>query len=385
MQHWYKRGLLLFALLAIFALHWYIPFLQKKWDGLQVSKLNGSYEDTQKPNFWTYTWLNGDYQKAYDAYLRDRSDIAPLMVRLKSQVDYSLFNKISHQNIMPGINNYLFAKTDCDAYIGKNYKGYEWISEKVRKLKAIIDHYESKGKHFVVLTPPSKASVFPEHLPAFYRNYPVDSTNRTTFNALFEANDIPFIDFEYLKAEAHRRPYPVYPQAGLHWSNYGLSMAADSLRNYIGEKLNIQMIEMNWEDSIVMKTQLENSDNELMTAANFLMVPELSDLAYPQIKYISDSTTVSPKILSVGDSFYLLIYKYGIHKALFAKGSMFWYYHHELYPARMKNGKRVYAGGLDPLEHIEANDMIIITVYEQNLERFAFNFVDKTYDLLFPN
>lgn len=375
-------GLFVGMCIAIFTPHICIPFIQKHVEKLQVPKLNGSYADTPKPNFWLSHWIDGSFQKKYEAYIRDRNEAAPLYIRTKSQIDFSIFNTVFHENIVVGKNNYLYTQTDCDAFIGKNYMGKKWIEEKIRKLKSISDHFAEKNVPFLVLTPPAKSTISPENLPDFYQKYQSDSTNRNVFKDLFIQYDIPFIDFEYLIDMEDTSKYFIYPNAGLHWSKYGLTRAADSLRSYIGKNLSIQMVDMNWQDNIELKKELSNTDNELLTSANLLFYPPLETMAYPIIQYSSDSTTTKPKVLTVGDSFYYFIYLYGIQKGLFAEGSMFWYYYSEIHPERMQNGRRIPAFELDPIQNIEEADLVILMAYEENLDRFGFGFIDKVYETL---
>ena len=105
-------------------------------------------------------------------------------------------------------------------------------------------------------------------------------------------------------------------------------------------------------------------------------------MPYPKIRYIKNDSTVRPNVLSVGDSFYKLIYEFGIVDGLFDSQSTFWYYNHEVYPMRLVNGKRLTNKDLDILDEIRQRDVVMITAYEDNLERFGFGFIDTVYELL---
>ena len=177
----FKYLLFGFMLVMIFLPHIYLPWLQKKVPVLQTQRLQGAYTETKKPNFWIKKWMNGDFQKGYENYVGDRNEISPFMVRLKTQIDYNIFTKVSHENILLGSDGQFYTKSDCEANVGLDFKGKVFFKEKLQKLKFISDYYQKKGIHFLVFSPPNKPSVVNKTLPEFYRNYPKDSTNREIF------------------------------------------------------------------------------------------------------------------------------------------------------------------------------------------------------------
>jgi len=146
--------------------------------------------------------------------------------------------------------------------------------------------------------------------------------------------------------------------------------------------MEIKMVEMNWRDSVELSEAKVEFDNELIAGANFLWNPPLEPLPYPKIKYIETDSTTKPKVLSIGDSFYKLVYEFGIIEGLFHQESTFWYYNHEIFPQQLRNGKFLTNKDLNVLEEIRKREIIILTLFEDNLERFAFDFVENVYTLL---
>ena len=149
--------------------------------------------------------------------------------------------------------------------------------------------------------------------------------------------------------------------------------------------LDISMVEMLWKDSVELSSAQVEFDNELVAGANFLWNPPLNPLPYPKVRYIENDSTTRPSVLAVGDSFYKLFYEFGFVNGLFSKDSEFWYYNHEIFPTRLEEGKRLTNKDLDVLQEIRKRDVVIITVFEDNLDRFAFEFVDNVYELLKEN
>ncbi len=377
-----KNTLFILLLALIFLPMWYLPALQEQIPALQVEDVVGYFGKTKKPNFYGKRWMSGEYQQNYEAFAKTRNPIHPTAIRLKSQIDYSFYGDIMHANILRGKENFLFQKEGCEAFIGRDYKGVQWIEEKVRKLKVIKDELAKEGIPVLVLTPPLKARIYSEYLPDFYRKNKTDSTNWNMFSKILNENDIPVIDFSFLENEKNEHPHPLYPPSGQHWTNYGSAVAADTIKQHLEKMLDIEMVKLRWKDSIELSTAKAGYDNELVAGANFIWTPELAPLPYLNIRYIENDSTTKPNVLAVGDSFYKLMFDSGIVGGMFNKSSTLWYYNHEVYPIILKNGRRMTNKDMDILDEIKQRDVVIITVYEDNLDGFAFEFVENVYGLL---
>jgi hypothetical protein len=379
-----KLKYFLFAsmLALIFLPMWFLPALQEQFPVLQVERIVGYFGTTKKPNFYGKRWMSGQYQQVYEAYVKNKNVLQPTAIRLKSQMDFSLYGDIMHANILSGKNGFLFQKEGCEAYIGRDFMGEEWIRNKVEKLSFITTHFQKEGIPFLVLLPPLKARIMSEHLPGFYQKNASDQTNWAVFPNFLKEFNIPTLTFSFMEKASEQTPYPFYPPSGQHWTKYGAALAADTIKEDLAKILDIEMVEMLWKDSVELSDAKVEFDNELIAGANFIWNPPLEPLPYPNIRYIENDSTIRPNVLSVGDSFYKLILEFGIVDGLFDRQSTFWYYNHEIYPLRLENGRRLTNKDLDVLAEIRQRDVVIITVFEDNLERFDFGFVDMVYDLL---
>lgn len=361
---------------------WFVPFLQKEIPSLQVEKVVGFFGKTKQPVFYGKKWMSGEYQNAFESFVKAKNTLHPTAIRLKSQMDYSLYGDIMHANILSGKNNFLFQKEGCEAYIGKDFKGEKWIDERVEKLKSITTYFEKENIPFLVLLPPLKARFYSEHLPDFYKKNKTEKTNWNYFSQKLKKEKINSIDFSFLIKNKDAYEYPIYPPSGQHWTKYGAAICADTIKQNLENILDIEMVETLWKDSIELSEAKVEFDNELVAGANFIWNPPLAPLPYPNIRYIENDSTTRPNVLAVGDSFYKLIYEFGIVDGLYNNASTFWYYNHEVYPLRLKNGKRLTNKQLNILDEIRQRDVVILTVFEDNLERFVFGFVDEVYELL---
>ena len=361
---------------------WFVPLLQEQFPALQVKPVVGYFGETKKPTFYGKRWMSNEYQKAYGEFVKAKNPLHATSIRLKSQMDYSLYGDIMHANILSGKNGFLFQKEGCEAYIGRDFIGEEWIIEKAKKLKFIKEKLEKEGIQLLVLTPPLKARIFEEHLPDFYRKNKTEETYWHYFPRILKEHDIPVLDFSFFISNKKQYPYDLYPPSGQHWTKYGAAVVGETVKAELEKMLNISMVEMLWKDSVELSSAQVEFDNELVAGANFIWNPPLKPLPYPKVRYIETDSTTRPNILAIGDSFYKLFYEFGFVKGLFSKDSEFWYYNHEIFPTRTEKGKRVTNKDLNTLEEIRKRDVIILTVFEDNLDRFAFEFVDNVYALL---
>ena len=378
------KYILFSCLLAlIFLPMWYLPLLQEQFPSLQVEEVVGYFGKKKKPNFYGKRWMSGQYQQQYETFVKTRNVLHPTAIRLKSQIDYSFYGDIMHANILRGKGNFLFQKEGCEAYIGRDYKGVAWIEEKARKLKAIKNELAKDSIPVLVLMPPLKARIYSDYLPDFYRESKTDSTNWNVFSEIFKKHDIDVIDFSFMEKEKSEYQYPLYPPSGQHWTSYGCAIVAETIKSYLEKRLDIEMVEMQWKDSIELSAAKAGYDNELVAGANFIWTPELEPLPYPKIRYIENDSTTKPNVLAVGDSFYKVLFDSGIVDGIFNKNSTLWYYNHEVYPIILRDGRRITNKDIDIIAEIKKRDVLIITVFEDNLDRFAFEFVDNVYRLLF--
>ena len=378
----FKYGIFIFLLIGFFGAQLYIPALQRISPNLQVKELGGSMFSNKRPNFWPWAWLDGSYQEKVQQYLKNENELTPTFVRINTQLNFELFGEIPHEDMLMGKDNTLMPKSSWIAASGKDFIGAAKIEEQADQLKVIHDYLLEQGKRLLILTPPNKTTAMRDYLPEYYRDYPVQETNRAGFNKAFKTRGLNHIAFEHFVKSESEYEYPLYPQGGLHWTYYGYTLAADTIRNYIAEEFSMNIPPMSWRDSIVMKKRGRHSDIELYATANFLYEPELNELPYPKITYLRDSADLI-KVLSVGDSYYKLLYDYGIHKGLFHEDAPFWYYASTLFPPVYRNGKKLNnSGDLDVLEVLENKDLVILTVVEGNLKTFGWGWVKRAFEAI---
>lgn len=372
---------LFFCVLAIvfFLPEYYLPILEKKL-GWQAQILGGETGRKIKPIFFPKKWLSGKYQKQYTSALKDQSPVRDLLVRTRNQLEYSTLNTIGNQQVIPGKEGVLYSKSYIDAARGIDFKGEQWIQQKASKLKIIINYFKNKGIPLVVVTPPGKPRIYPQHLPQVYQNESTSPTNRGLFLKTFKELNIPLIDFTFFKAYEAKTGNPVYPQFGLHWNYLGAAIAADTISAYCSKQGDFSFPDRIGVDSIPFSTHFKPTDTELLRSANLLSQIEAQPMPYPIVQYTNLADSLKPKAIVIGDSYYQILLKEGYHEALFQSDSPFWFYFKTeafkqaaAYHGFKRDGKGI-------MDRLAAADMILLSCSETNLAKFGFGFIDLVYE-----
>ena len=66
--------------------------------------------------------------------------------------------------------------------------------------------------------------------------------------------------------------WPLYPQCGIHWSKYGMSLCADSLFDYIASIRGITLPDFGW-DSLEVSQELKDTDYDVLVTAEAKSIP----------------------------------------------------------------------------------------------------------------
>jgi len=236
-------AILLMILLALFTLH----FTQYQFHWIKLKPLEGYYIDAEKDKFSWNGWFAGTYQESQDKYLNDHFGFRSFFIRLNHQWRFSFFNKVKTQWVVVGKENYLYEENYIKAWYGDDFIGQDSIEQRMYKLKMLQDTLNQLEKRIIVVLAPGKGSFYPEYIPDNLHKER-GTTNIDVYRQYIEKWNINCIDFNrYFIDNKEKSPYPLYPQYGIHWSYYGMCLAADSMVRYVEKINNIDMPNMYWE------------------------------------------------------------------------------------------------------------------------------------------
>jgi len=359
----------LFSLL-IFIL---FPIFQQNCRYFKIKPLGGAYTKKEIEFFNLSNWFEGSFQKNIEEYENENFGFRNSLVRLNNQIDFSFFRRSHAEAVIIGKNGYCYEKQYIDAYYGNDFVGNDKITEYIKKLKQVQDSLEKKGKLFIFVFASGKATFYPEYIPEKLKT----KKKLSNYDALLEnikTLGLNYIDFNsYFLSQKEKSKYPLYPQYGIHWSNYGAVKAFDSITSYIEHKLHVNLPDIKI-SSIEQPDTLRSSDNDLVKGMNLLWQPKTFKMAYPVFTVFYDSL-VHKKLNSivVADSYWWQIYGNGLHTNTF-KMNNFWYYNKEVHPDSWVS--TVYVNQINYSKRLRKADVIIVLYTEANLHRLGDGFSD---------
>ena len=167
--------------------------------------------------------MDGSLQSDIDSYVSQELWGRDLMIKLRNQAIFSIFNVSPNGNIVIGKNKDLFE----DEYISKWEKIYPPADEAyVRKLcddlTYIRDRLAEKGKEFYIFITPTKVRYYEEDVPETYISGAAFSEmpgNYEIFKEVLSEYDLKVYDsISYIDKIKDGFPYKLYHRTGTHWS-----------------------------------------------------------------------------------------------------------------------------------------------------------------------
>lgn len=332
-----KQDAVLFVTLMVLL---FLPMLQGWLQWIPLKPLNGVTTEAERPRFSMDTYRSGDYGKQLEHYLGEHYGFREPTIRLYNQYLWSCYRKTYAQDVVAGKQGWLYYPQSVSDYYGTELLRWQPSVEAAKRNFDLEVKYmnwartilKENGVELLAFLAPEKGFLYPEYLPDGKRD-------TTTFNAReyferrFQETGFPCIEmthwFQQMKDSVD---YPLIPQTGAHWV-FPAVYAADSLFRFMGE--------LKGEKLPLIKTgelhQVSNHgmDNDLEHLLN-LVLPLPHRFGYSpraEVSIASDTTTVKPKVLFIGNSFFWGISNYVPLDEVF-EDVEFWYYFSTAYTGK---------------------------------------------------
>ena len=344
----------------------------------QIEPLRGTYREIKRPTFSWTEWFSGEYQVKMDSCTNSKFFIRSILIKIRNQIDFNLFDKVNADVVVKGKDNMLFDKLYLKSFLGQNFLGKEAIDERLFKIKAIQDTLSSLNKQLLVVLGPSKASYFPDYFPMEYDTITKSISNYDYYAQQLEIKNINHLDFNKMFLEKKdTTSHSLYSKLGTHWNNYS--------RLFVWNTIVKKLEENNgWNLAKLQETKLEmlpsrGRDNDLYHLLNIYKLRDSSQYAYRT--YMKDSTNIDkPKGLVIADSYYWGLFTEGFSKDVLGEG-MYWYYNNTIHSDNPKvKGRQVKDYDLRSIIH--EYDIIILLATAANLHDFPFGFEEDAFQAI---
>jgi len=375
--------IVLFALLGILA---FLPMAQEHLHLFDLKQLVGVMVEAKKPELTKENYVSGQYQQQMEAYARQNFGFHESIIRLYNQYLYDFYRKTYNEEIIPGRDGWFYYQQNVNDYYGTEMYRWQPTVEKacatydrearlMWKLRGVLHDYD---KEFLMFMAPEKGFLYPEHLP----KRQIDTTTinaRLYYSQKFDEYDFPYIEmtkwFQAIK-EADTVPYILIPQSGAHWS-FSSFIAADSLFRFMGslknEKLGtlkIGPLRESSEQTKIGDYDLENTLNLWRTVSH-----KGEKLLDAEVTVISDSTTVKPNVLFVGNS-YLFRMNYFVPFEDMFSYTDYWFYNSTAYYGEHYALKRS-VWEIDFLQRLMDADYIVWFTTGNQMYKVSYGFVER--------
>lgn len=348
-----------------------LPAIQGLFAPVRIKPLQGAIEEPHTPALGLKAWWDAEFQLHAEAWLNHHVGFRPLWIRTNNQINYSFFNKAGARGVVVGKQRYLFEENYIKAYYGSDFIGKDSIGRRMDRLEFISETLQRQGKLLLLVFAAGKGSYYSEYIPED-RVQERGTTNHQIYLQEAQRRGIPVLDFHtYFLEQKNTSAYPLYPQYGIHWSEYGMALAGDSLIRRIEQQCGWRLPRISW-DWVEWK-QPRGTDCDIAGGMNLLWNMKSFPMAYPELKFESDKGKQRPAVLVISDSFYWGLFNFGISRS-FNPGH-FWFYNHEVYPKQLGVERTVKQ--LKLLEEIARHDVVVIMATEATLPKLGWGFIES--------
>ena len=196
--------------------------------------LSGVTVAAEKPRFSWDGVLHGSYQASYARMIGTRIPLYADAVRLRNQVEFSLFRVSAIPALAVGPGPTLFELAYAQEYCSRDIAAWRPVAERwAARIREMQDFEERRGRVFLYVLTPSKVAQYPGIIPAGY-TCPAPAADRTglvpTWLAMLKADGVHVADTTAVITAAHGAyPFTMYPRGGSHWNEVGEALSQQAV------------------------------------------------------------------------------------------------------------------------------------------------------------
>lgn len=332
MQRRSKVDLGNFISITIFIVLLYLPVFQGTFNIIPIKQINETRQKANKPNSYSLLKLftKSRYSKEYEMYFNDNFGFRDLYIRIKNQMDYSLFNESSQAYL----GEYPWLE-DIDVIESQQVALDNMSNGQMDKIiKRMLDFSEILNKNgitLIIMPIPIKNTIYPE----YFRNGRIIRPKPNGFirfqNKMLSNSKFKIINVYKLFMQ-NKFDYPLYYKTDLHWNEIGAFLVSKEMVNEIAKLSGSNVV---WKDSLeIYRKKFTGTTGEAMGLFNsisekapFQRKPQkacggvdfpsmtVANVEAPFSMYYEHNSKCSKPLLSqtvlIGNSFMLYFYNNG--------------------------------------------------------------------------
>lgn len=302
----------IFILIIIILLS--LPVVQMAFDFPKVVRVDENRKLKEKPSF---TLQNSDiYPKDLTVWFNDNFGFRDLLIKIKTQIDYSLFN--SSSKVYIGKEGWLFYRSviDVEQPLVEKYLSLN-SDEVVMGVERLTRKLENRKVQLILTIAPMKNIFYDSMLPSDLSVPSIDRQINLLEKRLKKIPNLIYIDsIEILKNAMKQRP--VFHKTDFHWNDPAAFEVSQGIINrlskiekksppLLNQKLQIETVELSGGEAMYMPIFFPPKEKALMVKRNW---DETNNILLPNIKpFIGIVGIKKPNgnelgaMVAIGDSF----------------------------------------------------------------------------------
>jgi hypothetical protein len=230
-----KKNIIKISFISLFVGMIFLPLFQNETHAIKYAPLNENRNRIQRPtgNIFARIYREGpDMSKEYEKFINDNYGMRDFFIKLKNQIDYSLYG-ISDDVVIGSRGNLEYRSViDNEEIKAERFGDKEWNSIQSRIL-VLNESLKKRGITLILLPIEQKNSIYPEDFSKTHVFRPKETafTRLTAF--LKSHKEIQTIDSHEILMNA-KKNHTVYYKTDFHWNEIGAFFVAKELVDRLG-------------------------------------------------------------------------------------------------------------------------------------------------------
>lgn len=179
-----------------------------------------------------------DFLNGFTAYANDNFGFRKIFIRLNNLIDLKVLRTPSNQDIILGANSMLFSRSDWNGVIKKHTSYTDaQIAAGAKRVRDFQDRMRTRGKEFLFVFAPNKATIYPELLIAHkYSLNPLSERERWLL--ALKAAGVNSLDVAPMILDAKQKRL-LYYNGDHHWNRFASLMASQLIVDTFASRMNV--------------------------------------------------------------------------------------------------------------------------------------------------
>lgn len=369
--------------ISIFLLLFFVELLYPLYGSLidENITLSGVTSTATIQPFSIHSVMDGSYQSSLNSWVENNFPGRKALIKLRSQLLFSLGKESPNNNVIIGKDNYLFESGYILTELGiSRATEPEYFQNLLNKLERLDQILKENGKELYLFITPSKAHFFRDKIPDLYLKCAQiisEPNDYTQFLEYLQKTDLHYFDSRsYIESlQGEDIGAPTYYPTGTHWSSSYGYRAAKAFSEYISDKGKWPLAKIEITESPCESPVWPDAD--LYQSLNLIAAPN-------HVQYYQNVITVieegeHPNVFVRGGSFLSQSINGLIQAGLFGKDVHFennYYFLDRYSKTKILSAFTSYDEFPEMPGLLAQSDILILEVNENAIQRMSFGFID---------